>query len=306
LSLLNDLCLEKHKEHKEHKNRKKEWDMEIHNESAYNLWRAFNGCLSMLRARGYSNICYAGDDPTDVAEELDVVEDEELSWDDWCERFDYTYSSNEYVQPMDGLDYSTLRRRMSLICGGGEPSERIIVVWYTGSKLGTGDFSTIKTLYKEYKLLILVHNSKISSEATTNLKDEIRDLPEGTSKASIRKEKKKKKGKEEDEKDGKKMALDLFTDIEFLMNRVVTQSVFSTHEICSAKKKEKLFKRYGVNVDRDEYPGVPLIMADDYAAKLIGAKPNDLIRVRRKTRTQLLPNGEPGDAISYRLVVKNI
>jgi len=64
------------------------------------------------------------------------------------------------------------------------------------------------------------------------------------------------------------------------------------HEIMSKEEVEELLRKYKITVYH-----LPMIKSSDPAAKAIGAKPGDVLRIIRKSPTA-------GKAISYRYVVE--
>ncbi len=64
------------------------------------------------------------------------------------------------------------------------------------------------------------------------------------------------------------------------------------HEILSEEERKALLEKYGIRPDQ-----LPYILASDPAAKEIGAKPGDIIKITRKSPTA-------GVAIYYRYVVE--
>jgi DNA-directed RNA polymerase subunit H len=63
------------------------------------------------------------------------------------------------------------------------------------------------------------------------------------------------------------------------------------HEILTEEEAEELVKRYRIKPYR-----IPRLKASDPAAKMIGAKPGDIIKIIRKSPTA-------GDSVAYRYVV---
>jgi DNA-directed RNA polymerase subunit H len=66
------------------------------------------------------------------------------------------------------------------------------------------------------------------------------------------------------------------------------------HELLSEEEKQEVLKRLGLKPEE-----LPLLLATDPAARAIGAKPGDIVRVTRESPTA-------GRAIVYRLVVEEI
>ncbi|MEM4733046.1 MAG: DNA-directed RNA polymerase subunit H [Candidatus Bathyarchaeia archaeon] len=64
------------------------------------------------------------------------------------------------------------------------------------------------------------------------------------------------------------------------------------HEILSEKEREQLLAQYKVQPYQ-----MPQIKATDPAVKVIGAKPGDILKITRKSKTA-------GEYISYRYVVE--
>ena len=63
------------------------------------------------------------------------------------------------------------------------------------------------------------------------------------------------------------------------------------HEILGAKEKADLLKQYGITEDK-----LPKVLEADPVAKAIKAKPGDVLKITRKSRTA-------GEALYYRIVV---
>ena len=66
------------------------------------------------------------------------------------------------------------------------------------------------------------------------------------------------------------------------------------HEIISKEEAEELLKKYRIKPWK-----LPLIKASDPAAKMIGAKPGDILKITRKSPTA-------GKAITYRYVISEL
>ncbi|MEM2282816.1 MAG: DNA-directed RNA polymerase subunit H [Candidatus Hadarchaeales archaeon] len=64
------------------------------------------------------------------------------------------------------------------------------------------------------------------------------------------------------------------------------------HELLSEKEKEEVLKKLGLKPEE-----LPLLLVTDPAARAIGAKPGDVVRIIRESPTA-------GKAIAYRLVVE--
>ena len=64
------------------------------------------------------------------------------------------------------------------------------------------------------------------------------------------------------------------------------------HEILSKSKVDELLERYKINLHQ-----LPLIKSLDPAAKAIGAKPGDVLKITRSSQTA-------GEAVVYRYVIK--
>jgi len=65
------------------------------------------------------------------------------------------------------------------------------------------------------------------------------------------------------------------------------------HTVLSEQESNELLKRYDIKIDQ-----LPKIISTDPAAISIGAKPGQIIKIKRKSRTAL-------SAIAYRLVVES-
>ncbi|MDI6642693.1 MAG: DNA-directed RNA polymerase subunit H [Candidatus Hodarchaeaceae archaeon] len=64
------------------------------------------------------------------------------------------------------------------------------------------------------------------------------------------------------------------------------------HEVLSKKEVEELLKQYKIHTHQ-----LPLIKSSDPAAKAIGAKPGDVLKITRKSQTA-------GEAVFYRYVIE--
>ncbi|MEM2878213.1 MAG: DNA-directed RNA polymerase subunit H [Candidatus Hadarchaeales archaeon] len=64
------------------------------------------------------------------------------------------------------------------------------------------------------------------------------------------------------------------------------------HEVMSKKEVEELLQRYKVTPYQ-----LPMIKASDPAARAVGAKPGDVLKITRKSQTA-------GKAIAYRYVIE--
>lgn len=73
---------------------------------------------------------------------------------------------------------------------------------------------------------------------------------------------------------------------------VLNHDLVPIHELLSADEQRGLFSTYNINPEQ-----LPKILASDPAAMAIGAKANQVVRIRRKSRTA-------GESIAYRLVIE--
>lgn len=73
---------------------------------------------------------------------------------------------------------------------------------------------------------------------------------------------------------------------------VLRHMLVPKHEIASKKEVEELMEKYRIQPHQ-----LPKILVSDPAAKAIGAKPGDIIKITRKSRTA-------GVATAYRLAVE--
>jgi len=73
---------------------------------------------------------------------------------------------------------------------------------------------------------------------------------------------------------------------------ILSHKLVPEHKVLSEKEKEELLKRYGITLRQ-----LPRILASDPVVKELGAKPGDVIRIRRKSPTA-------GESIYYRVVVR--
>lgn len=72
---------------------------------------------------------------------------------------------------------------------------------------------------------------------------------------------------------------------------VLTHELVPKHELLSEEEKEEVLNRYEVKPHQ-----LPKIKSNDPAAKAIGAKPGNILKITRKSLTA-------GKAIAYRYVV---
>lgn len=73
---------------------------------------------------------------------------------------------------------------------------------------------------------------------------------------------------------------------------ILSHKLVPEHKVLSEKEKEEVLRRYGASLRQ-----FPRILASDPVVKELGAKPGDLIMVRRKSPTA-------GESIYYRVVVR--
>ncbi len=73
---------------------------------------------------------------------------------------------------------------------------------------------------------------------------------------------------------------------------VLSHKFVPKHEVLKEEEKEELLKKYGVTLRQ-----LPRILSSDPVVKALGAKPGDVIRIRRKSLTA-------GEAVYYRVVVR--
>ncbi len=73
---------------------------------------------------------------------------------------------------------------------------------------------------------------------------------------------------------------------------IFSHKLVPKHEILKEEEKEELLKKYGVSLRQ-----LPRILSSDPVVKVLGAKPGDVIRIRRKSLTA-------GETVYYRVVVR--
>ncbi len=73
---------------------------------------------------------------------------------------------------------------------------------------------------------------------------------------------------------------------------IIQHDLVPNHEILSDKEKKDVFEKFEINENQ-----LPRISVSDPVIELIGAKPGDVIKITRKSKTA-------GKAVYYRLVVK--
>jgi DNA-directed RNA polymerase subunit H (RpoH/RPB5) len=65
------------------------------------------------------------------------------------------------------------------------------------------------------------------------------------------------------------------------------------HEIISEKEKSELLKKYNITIDQ-----LPKMLNNDPVAVFVGAKPGQIVKITRESRTAK-------EAVAYRLVVES-
>ena len=73
---------------------------------------------------------------------------------------------------------------------------------------------------------------------------------------------------------------------------VLNHELVPIHELLTDDEQRSLFSTYNINPEQ-----LPKILASDPGALAIGAKANQVVRIRRKSRTA-------GESIAYRLVIE--
>ena len=86
-------------------------------------------------------------------------------------------------------------------------------------------------------------------------------------------------------------------DIDFIPSQLVLMNILEhefvpEHEIITSEEAKDLLEKYRITVDY-----LPLILDTDPVARIIGAKPGDMVKITRKSHTA-------GESIIYRLCVK--
>jgi DNA-directed RNA polymerase subunit H (RpoH/RPB5) len=74
---------------------------------------------------------------------------------------------------------------------------------------------------------------------------------------------------------------------------ILSHKLVPYHEVISEKEKNELMEKYKITPDQ-----LPKILNSDPVAKYIGAKPGQIVKVIRKSRTAK-------EAIAYRFVVES-
>jgi DNA-directed RNA polymerase subunit H (RpoH/RPB5) len=74
---------------------------------------------------------------------------------------------------------------------------------------------------------------------------------------------------------------------------IMRHELVPLHEIISEEEKKELFKKYKLTTDL-----LPKIMDNDPVSNSIGAKPGQVLKITRKSRTAK-------EAVAYRLVVES-
>ncbi len=73
---------------------------------------------------------------------------------------------------------------------------------------------------------------------------------------------------------------------------VLNHDLVPIHEVLPDDETRRLIEGYNIIPEQ-----LPKILASDPAALAIGAKPNQIVRIRRKSKTA-------GEAVAYRLVIE--
>lgn len=74
---------------------------------------------------------------------------------------------------------------------------------------------------------------------------------------------------------------------------ILEHELVPQHRVLSPEEAQEVLKRYGVQPQQ-----LPYMLVSDPVAKAIGAKPGDIVEIKRKSETA-------GEAVYYRLVVKS-
>jgi DNA-directed RNA polymerase subunit H len=74
--------------------------------------------------------------------------------------------------------------------------------------------------------------------------------------------------------------------------KVTDHILVPEHEILSKEESQKILKEYNVELYQ-----LPKILVTDPCAKMLGAKPGNIIKITRKSKTA-------GKAVAYRVVVE--
>lgn len=271
-------------------------------ECAYNLWRMRNVIIELLAMRRYrvttmqmldiSDLSSLGIKKTKLQKDASVLQrlasekdasDEpfgerfydQWTWEKWAELFEF---QGDPYEIMDGQEYSECRLRMALTCKDGE-NQGVVVFWYPEAKLGKEKASNILRRLNDYKTVILIHNSKISSDAKSSFSNQAKAL-----------------GVDD------KRNLDIFHDSELYIN-IFKHHLVPEHRILPEHKKQQIITKYSIPIKQGEYPGMPLILTTDAPAKLLGARAGQIILIKRPSCTQILEDGTKCMTISYRYVV---
>ena len=92
--------------------------------------------------------------------------------------------------------------------------------------------------------------------------------------------------------EARKKGIELFTTMSLPSFNIFKHELVPKHEIVSEKEVEELMSKYRIKPYQ-----LPWIKASDPVAKLIGAKPGDVLKIARKSPTA-------GSAVAYRYVIE--
>ena len=73
---------------------------------------------------------------------------------------------------------------------------------------------------------------------------------------------------------------------------VLNHDLVPMHEVLTDDEVRDLFSSFNINPEQ-----LPKILSSDPAARAVGAKPNQVVRIRRRSKTA-------GESIAYRLVIE--
>lgn len=194
----------------------------------------------------------------------------ELTWEEWAEKFEFSQDPYEKV---DCNEYSRIRLEMGFKCRSKRRNEKVAVFWHPSSKLGIKDANKLLESFKDYKNILLIHNSKITTDANQCFSNT------------------------------EKFHLNIFMDSE-LFKSLADNRYYNRHVICSEREKQELFSLYNIKHDSDQYARMPLISKTDPPVKFIGGRSGDLIKIYRPSFTLIDAEGKRMTEISYRLVTK--
>lgn len=154
----------------------------------------------------------------------------------------------EMVTDADNL--TILRDRMLLYV-----EEKCVVIWITSPKLGTDMVKKIKNIIDEYEVNRAI--AIVDIAATPEGKKSIKNL------AILKK------------------YIDVYTLNEAQFN-VMKHEYTPEHTVCTQVEKRRVMKKYAVTPSQ-----IPRISLSDPVVRHFGARPNQLLKIKRESETQL-------------------